>query len=527
MSLLAIEQHVARGAWEEALDIALEEWRRTRVPAYANLVEALAPKCARAAISMESGWFQSKWLGRARSTFAGDVGPLMECFALELSTEESRGYFDQRDAGARMRAALERENASIGPEERGPFMAVCGRIAALAERLPDPRMATGLVRFLKIAPVAATGALEVATYGPVYDFVASLGDVRVLPDLEALPASARRDRVIEALRSVAVQPLSDEKAVQRLALDLGYTPPAAAVDVEELLALVASEPDDDTPRAVLGDRWLEAGDPRGEFVSLQLRAARGEASSSDLERMATLQANGEKDWLGEIALVAQERRFHRGFLDEIALAPDGTLTPARWDAVAANPKLATVRVLRMGAATADLYRKFLYSPALRSLQEAEIASLAILRTVLEKPPPKLRRIELKTSLVERATVRSIVDAGFERITVTFGYGRLIADAAELLSLATEKTSIVLRGIDAHFEATRPSGIELSITSRDAFVVSAALSACPGAVMTLRRPHGATLYGPNGDTKRLANRLDPERGKHQIDASWTAMLARSR
>ena len=55
----------------------------------------------------------------------------------------------------------------------------------------------------------------VATCGPVYDFVASLGDVRVLPDLEALPASARRDRVIEALRSVAVQPLSDEKAVQR------------------------------------------------------------------------------------------------------------------------------------------------------------------------------------------------------------------------------------------------------------------------------------------------------------------------
>ena len=127
------------------------------VPAYANLVEALAPKCARAAISMESGWFQSKWLGRARSTFAGDVGPARRCFALELSTEESRGYSDQR----RRRAHAEpRSNGRTLPSGRrnGAIHGGLRPDRGAGRTSADPRMATGLV-FLKSRPSRRTGAL--------------------------------------------------------------------------------------------------------------------------------------------------------------------------------------------------------------------------------------------------------------------------------------------------------------------------------------------------------------------------------
>ncbi|MBX2800010.1 MAG: TIGR02996 domain-containing protein [Myxococcales bacterium] len=44
--------------------------------------------------------------------------------------------------------------------------------------------------------------------------------------------------------------------------------------MDELLARVAADPDADEPRQVLADWWMERGDPRGEFVALQLERAR-------------------------------------------------------------------------------------------------------------------------------------------------------------------------------------------------------------------------------------------------------------
>ena len=52
----------------------------------------------------------------------------------------------------------------------------------------------------------------------------------------------------------------------------------------ELLAEIYAAPDDDAPRLVYADWLQERGDPRGEFIALQLERARGKARSGGRQR---------------------------------------------------------------------------------------------------------------------------------------------------------------------------------------------------------------------------------------------------
>jgi uncharacterized protein (TIGR02996 family) len=77
-------------------------------------------------------------------------------------------------------------------------------------------------------------------------------------------------------------------------------------------------PDDDTPRLVLAD-WLEEhGDPRGEFVRLQVQ--RAALAADDLRqvelrrREAQLYRQYASRWLGPLDGLAERPRFRRGFL---------------------------------------------------------------------------------------------------------------------------------------------------------------------------------------------------------------------
>lgn len=538
---MEIEDRVVMGQWDEALDLALSAWRETRAPAYANLVEAISAKIIRAAIPSGS---RLGWLLRARSRFAVDVPVLLDALAMELSSEEwefaaaygrrrpleasLREQVYARTTGARMAAALARENLTLDPDEDGPFVALSTRIEALAMFGHDPRIARGLVRFLKLAPFAVTGAAAVATYGPAFDLVEEIGDVRVLPALEALPESTARDRVVQSLRAIVVPPLPNEKEVAALATDLGYSVAAEVVDVAELLALVVRDFDDDTPRVVLADRWLEAGDPRGEFVSLQLRAAQGEASNAELERMASLQAQGESEWLGELVLLTRERRFFRGFLDEFELAGDGTLPSERWLEVLRDARLGTVRAVRCGEATPALYRRILEAPALVNLEEIEVATPATVKDLVQGSLrlAKLRRVELTMALRDLARARELVSTLAELglvVSVTYERPSGVAEHASLLMLATEKASVVLRSLDACFTSTRAAGgLALDIVSRDARLVIDVMTVCPGATLALRRPRGAKLFTNGNALRLLAERL-PASAK--LDASWREALKR--
>jgi uncharacterized protein (TIGR02996 family) len=83
---------------------------------------------------------------------------------------------------------------------------------------------------------------------------------------------------------------------------------------------IAEHPDDDTPRLVYAD-WLdEQGDPRGEFIRVQVRLTRtaaGDPGGAALARReAELLAAHRDDWLGELPAWArgQATLFQRGFV---------------------------------------------------------------------------------------------------------------------------------------------------------------------------------------------------------------------
>jgi uncharacterized protein (TIGR02996 family) len=82
------------------------------------------------------------------------------------------------------------------------------------------------------------------------------------------------------------------------------------VDDDALLAEIAAHPDDDTRRLVYADRLLERGDPRGEFIRLQLRAGGYHAESE--ARLRELRRH-EFDWAKEAGFGETRTVFLRGF----------------------------------------------------------------------------------------------------------------------------------------------------------------------------------------------------------------------
>jgi uncharacterized protein (TIGR02996 family) len=108
---------------------------------------------------------------------------------------------------------------------------------------------------------------------------------------------------------------------------------AAALDIEdELLAAIYADPHDDNARAVYADLLQQRGDPRGEFIALQL-ANRDEARAAELLR-AHVDA-----WLGVLApyVVVHRCKFERGFPYDV------TLNGVDVDPIAKHPAWSTVR----------------------------------------------------------------------------------------------------------------------------------------------------------------------------------------
>lgn len=104
-------------------------------------------------------------------------------------------------------------------------------------------------------------------------------------------------------------------------------------DPPELLPLfdaIAAAPDDDAPRQVLADALQERGDPRGEFIALQLLVAAGKATPDQHSQMLRLQSKHARQWLSELPGVGPApggtsalTEFSRGFLKSASLSLTG------------------------------------------------------------------------------------------------------------------------------------------------------------------------------------------------------------
>jgi uncharacterized protein (TIGR02996 family) len=381
-----------------ALRLALELWRAAPWPALAELVDRLGERAAGAPVRAASEReVQEAWLARARARRPEDLGPLLEAFPRKLLARDDGaawwrpGFIEQRYAPLR------------------------ARIAELAAWPLDPRPAAPLLELVARAPWQAVNEDGFhAVYDPLVAEVARTADERLLPRIRRLAhrptskiqmaraylgeALARAAERVEA-RLADRPPLAPEDAARARALlarlDDGRhaaPAPAAAVAVaatpDALLAAALATPDDDAPRLVWADALLERGDPRGEFVALQFKAARGEATEADLRRMRGLQQRHGKSWLGDnLAAVLVRCGFARGLLDEAELAQNAAADPAVWAAACREPALATVRTLHRGRGNEAHYAAFVTSPALCSLVDIEVGSRAVLRKVVASGRP--------------------------------------------------------------------------------------------------------------------------------------------
>jgi uncharacterized protein (TIGR02996 family) len=351
--------------------------------------------------------------------------------------------------------------------------AATARVALLKPWPADPRLAAGIVRLLQDPPFHATGSQPFWTI--VYQLLDASPDPRQLASLAKLPgalesiihgASMRGwmqkkiDKASTALRERfpeapalpdEARPLLD--AIRGAALT--PTPaarPASGVSEAELWRLVYASPEDDGPRAVLADVLSERGDPRGEFITLQLARGQRELTPEEQKLEAALLRKHQSAWLGEVASILRYRnyprfglerpddryptlfiRWHRGFLYACIL----TFTLPKLKKLASAPEWSTVEHVRGLRVEDERWR----APAsellagMRSLRRLGRVSVELLRVIVDHPAlvARLERLDdlyLKTAsevaehlplLLEMPRLRSLqisTDAGGEQALAT-------------------------------------------------------------------------------------------------------------
>lgn len=319
------------GRLDEVLSDLVAAWRVHRAARLADLVDVVGAKVD------------------------GEVTPLVASkraadLAAWTTRERAR---DPRDFGALMAAAR-----GGGQDD------VVAHVRALAA-WDDPRLSRGLLALLADPPYAGVrsrGMLKV-----VLEALESTHDVRVVPLAREL--AGRYPSIVQsgtggwvatelealAARMSTLSPPSipDELARACAALEerLGPTALEGRHDedrrtktreaLQHLEAMVHEAPDDDDRRLVFADALLEAGDPRGELVVLQLARARGTADAEQRAREQALRFDSSAlaSWAQPLSN-AGACTFERGFPVAVSLFAK----PAR--DVLASPAWATVRRLQ-------------------------------------------------------------------------------------------------------------------------------------------------------------------------------------
>lgn len=135
-------------------------------------------------------------------------------------------------------------------------------------------------------------------------------------------------------------------------------------------------------RAVRADALLERGDPLGEFMLLQLKDVRGEATAAQQRRARSLLKTYRTQWLGPLAPVLTHVVFRAGVLERAALARNDAGLRHQWVEAAECPQLSTVRALFYGRSNEGHYRRFLSSPTGGAIEAIDVPSTRFLEWLL-------------------------------------------------------------------------------------------------------------------------------------------------
>jgi uncharacterized protein (TIGR02996 family) len=320
---MSIEKILARAAKKAgdpaaALGLLLEAWQEGRAPEVAELVKRM-----------------SALAGQKRAPITGEKREELQ--KAWMTAEKPRDPAD-----------LDRLIVAIA---KGQCLDSGDRLAKLAKWPDDPRLRDALVDGI-CAPLAKNGVVPLnvqPTLSEAIPFTSKpnrgfwirkylpllerLGDASVVPRIRVAQAARPQyseflrwihDRVEKLLPIFEARPVAklDDKeraAAAEIAKALDRTDAAAAGTgrtLDALLAAVWERPEEDEPRQVLADFLADQGDPRGEFINLQMARHRKEITAEGKKREKELLKRHKKAWLGPIEKFIQmyALRFERGFL---------------------------------------------------------------------------------------------------------------------------------------------------------------------------------------------------------------------
>jgi uncharacterized protein (TIGR02996 family) len=320
---------------------------------------------------------------------------------------------------ARLADAVEALDAQLGGlfgpvfEEGSMLAQRYRRVAELAKKPRDPRFARVLLDVVRDQPFTSTGSRFF--WGAVFSALDTVDDPRVMKSVVesqkgwAIRANQREwldYHVGVLLASYGTRwksgpptpPAADKKLLDAIDRTLAKDKKASAGGgtAGALLAAIYADPEDDGPRAVYADHLTESGDPRGEFITLQLQKT---LTAAQKKRMSALLAKHERAWIGplEPVIAKEDVAFRRGFLSGCKVKLRNDMDVRKYGS---DPSWATVEILRFGGTrfayqpySSQAWGAWHVGPEMKSLRDVNLLDDASLATLLDaKTPLRIERL---------------------------------------------------------------------------------------------------------------------------------------
>jgi uncharacterized protein (TIGR02996 family) len=289
-------------------------------------------------------------------------------------------------------------------------------VALVGKHGRDPRLARLLGDFLRDRPFSSTSAEPV--YNEAVRALAKIGDPRSVPRAREVwgglgAAYARMAAKLGAVPEPTPAETAELDALERAIRAAKPAPRARSTQErsgDALLAAVYADPDDDAARAVYADFLSQRGDPRGEFIALQLLSS---PTAEQRRRANALRDEHAREWVGSLApvLAKTELEFRRGFLSACACKARQHES-AR---IAADPVWATVERVRF---TADGW--FFEPDVQKALRDVRVEGDYHLDALLDAPRPwRIERLRTNPRI-------ALGDAALARLAKTDRLPALVA-----------------------------------------------------------------------------------------------------
>ncbi len=307
-NLAAARAAAAKSDWAKALTALLAAWRETPAPQIADAIEAIS---ARACAGMEAPTATTAKLRNAAWDALAMTGEPVAMGMLCATVDATKG--------------------------NGETLA---RLELLLPHGPDPRLSRKICDWVETPIYNVTVSRTQKFWKRIWPLLAEVGDPRILSRARGFASKWTKNRELNAPeKPMLAKKLA--KVMPALEAAYGAAPILARADVElcaalagteatapgrttlakarteaELLAAIYAAPDDDGPRIVYGDWLQERGDPRGEFIALQIAKAHGKLTKDQARREKDLLAEYVAKWIPPLPINKTGVKFERGFLVE-------------------------------------------------------------------------------------------------------------------------------------------------------------------------------------------------------------------